>query len=95
MFGDTLRRTRHLIFLDTPHIGFDTRAWEIISGTPVNAEGEKQFRVWSTVLTDLGKTFAEIGSNISIISCYAGLATDIGESDERVGHTQDQIQYKR
>ncbi|KAI9877745.1 MAG: hypothetical protein M1830_002941 [Pleopsidium flavum] len=75
MYGSILDSTCHIIFLDTPHKGFDREAWSAISGEHIAQTGHDQFGSWSPVLSDLDRYFAEIGSNFSITSFFASHST--------------------
>ncbi|KAI8955664.1 hypothetical protein F4801DRAFT_528531 [Xylaria longipes] len=72
-FGFILRKTKHVIFLDTPHSGLNEGAWCSISGDVLNEGGKGQWSLWSTVLSDLRRTFAEISVRFNITSACASL----------------------
>ena len=72
-YGDILQKTHHVIFLDTPHLGLNVKAFGAVFGAEATLRGCEQVGLWSSALTDLGKSFAEIGSKISITSVYASL----------------------
>lgn len=71
--GLVLRRTKHVIFLDTPHAGLNPDAWRAISRGTFGEESIGQWKLWSSVLTDLRKIFSEIASGFNVTSACASL----------------------
>jgi hypothetical protein len=64
---DILQCTSHVFFFDTPHNGFDFRAWNHLTGQRLTAEAQTQFKVQATPLSELARGFGGIrGSNSGI-----------------------------
>lgn len=74
------------MFLDTPHQGINEEAWKAISGKVASKKGLLQWGLWSNVLQDLGRTFAEIAPKFNISSVYASLLLGAGRPDEQVSY---------
>jgi hypothetical protein len=73
VYGDIFLDTHHVIFLDTPHHGLDTKLWQAVYGKLASAHAETQFDLWTKGLTDLGKFFGGISRKFAITSVYASL----------------------
>jgi triacylglycerol esterase/lipase EstA (alpha/beta hydrolase family) len=56
--ADILQCTSHVFFFDTPHRGFDCKAWKAKTGHALNVEAQKQFGVGSTTLSEIERGVA-------------------------------------
>lgn len=74
MYGSLWRRTKHVIFLDTPHAGIDPVAWESISKGSFNEKNKEQWSLGSKDLEDLSKAFAAIAGTFNITAARVTLA---------------------
>ncbi|KAK8241966.1 hypothetical protein HDK77DRAFT_270218 [Phyllosticta capitalensis] len=79
-FGTILDKTRHVIFLDTPHAGISDYAWRSISRGTFSETSGGQWKLWSSVLSDLRKSFSEVSVRFNITSACASLKG--GDADE-------------
>ncbi|KAF8859462.1 hypothetical protein BDZ45DRAFT_356792 [Acephala macrosclerotiorum] len=85
-YGLILRKTKHVIFLDTPHEGLNADAWRSLSRGTFSEKSKGQWELWSSVLSDLRKVFGEIAPRFNITSSCAslrpnGLANDVAPGD--------------
>lgn len=71
IYGQILKDTHHVVFLDTPHRGLDTNLWLAVYGEMATPQAQAQFGLWSEGLTDLGKFFGGISTRFAITSAYA------------------------
>ena len=71
LYGNILKNTHHVFFLDTPHRGLDTKIWVAVYGSMATSQAENQFNLWNEGLTDLGKYFAGIYRNFAITTTYS------------------------
>ena len=78
LYGEILESTHHIIFLDTPHSGFDTTKWKSVYGHVATENAREQFDIWSKALTQLSRTFTEIGNTVHITSAHAYLSSGTG-----------------
>jgi hypothetical protein len=83
--ADILRCTRHVIFFDTPHRGFDMQTWKAVTGRTMTDEAKDQFRFNSASLSELDRSFAGIsGVNVhlafSTFYCSSPTRTKSGEN---------------
>jgi hypothetical protein len=80
-----LRCTQHVLFLDTPHKGFEeyicTYGAEVRSPSVALSQ---QLGRGSTVLLDLERKFAEVLLNITFTSCFATEAEIFGDREKKV-----------
>lgn len=86
-YGVIYNRTKHVLFLDTPHIGLNWTAWRAISNTKIDTAGPKndcQWKLWSDALSDLTKTFNGISQGINITSAGADLLVGTGDSAQQI-----------
>jgi hypothetical protein len=84
LFGEILKNTYHVIFLDTPHMGIDTSTWKAVYGSLATPQAQEQFGLWSTVLAKLGRTFIDIGNRLHISSGYASLSSETSKGNFKV-----------
>ncbi|CZR51756.1 uncharacterized protein PAC_01633 [Phialocephala subalpina] len=85
-YGLILRKTKHVIFLDTPHEGLNAGAWRSLSRGTFSEKSIGQWELWSSVLSDLRKVFGEIATGFNITSSCAslrpnGFADDVAPGD--------------
>jgi hypothetical protein len=88
IYGQILRNSHHVIFLDTPHLGLDTKVWLAVYGKLATDQANQQFGLWSQGLTDLGKYFGGISTKLSITSAYSAnpIESDDGSITVREHH---------
>ncbi|KAI1130690.1 hypothetical protein F5Y10DRAFT_106976 [Nemania abortiva] len=92
-FGFILKKTKHVIFLDTPHLGFNETAWCSVSGDALSERGKGQWTLWSTVLSDLRRTFAEISIRFNITSACASLTNRLKGFEDDVAPGDSGLTY--
>jgi hypothetical protein len=68
LYGQILRDTHHILFLDTPHLGLNTSAWLHIYGRSATDHAVRQLNLWSQGLVDTAKYFGGISTEFSITS---------------------------
>ncbi|KAK8249067.1 hypothetical protein IWZ00DRAFT_316077 [Phyllosticta capitalensis] len=73
-FAAVLQKTKHVIFLDTPHVGINPDAWRSISKGTFSENSTGQWTLWSNVLSDIQKSFGEIAPSFNISSACASLS---------------------
>ncbi|KAM4063707.1 hypothetical protein HRG_006830 [Hirsutella rhossiliensis] len=70
LYGSILRKTVHVVFLDTPHMGLEDTSkhgpTESVSGLGIG-----QLRLWSTVLNDLQIPFSDMAARFNITTAQA------------------------
>lgn len=71
VYGEILERTKHVMFMDTPHRGLNTDLWHSVYGSTATEEAQRQFHLWNEGLSDIGTYFAGIYSKFAITSVYA------------------------
>lgn len=83
-YRNLIEETRHVVFMDTPHRGLDGDTWETIFGDSFNDHGYMQLGIWSSVLTELSRSFPSVSEKFAITSTFALYNEDGCEDDGRV-----------
>lgn len=65
-----LRKTRHVVFLDTPRQSLTQTAWELVAeGSPYKDSATRQM-LWSTVVANVRDDFGKLADRCNITSAY-------------------------
>ncbi|KAI4913190.1 hypothetical protein J4E85_010923 [Alternaria conjuncta] len=87
--SEILRSTRHVVFLDTPHVGVGLEALKRLNGGHLSDHVTSQFGLWSQKLEEQAKRFANIAENFNISSACATVLDSEGAMEKLVapGHS--------
>ena len=86
--GSILRKTKHVIFLDTPQTSLNDEVWKQISQGSASEQSLGCWKIWSTALSSSRKVFSEIAHLFNITSTFATWESSPDDSDHSVSMSE-------
>ncbi|ETS80814.1 hypothetical protein PFICI_08343 [Pestalotiopsis fici W106-1] len=74
-----LKKTKHVIFLETPHSDLSWDTWRQISMASSSQDSIGRWKIWSAVVESTQKAFLEIASRFNITTGLVGVNNDTAD----------------